>query len=148
MSYREEIEKTKKRYKDLSPLELKKKQLEFSHMTDTSDYIAISELIEQNDIVAPEIRHAELVGKLDELKKPHWTVNPTFWIAVVAAIAGVAAAYFAYRADVKASANSEMMLSQQVSPQTPTPQTLPAVVSPQPQASPVDGAPQATPPKP
>ena len=41
-----------------------------------------------------DARHMEIKNRLDELKKPHWTVNPNFWVTVVAAIAGIVAAYF------------------------------------------------------
>jgi len=41
-----------------------------------------------------EARHHEIQNKLEELKKPHWTVNPTFWVSLVAMIAACIAAYF------------------------------------------------------
>lgn len=44
------------------------------------------------------VRHREIQECLEELKKPHWTVNPNFWITLVSAIAAIVAAYFAWRA--------------------------------------------------
>ncbi len=42
--------------------------------------------------------HQELMtsvrSKLDELKKPHWTMTPTFWVAVAAATISLAAWLF------------------------------------------------------
>jgi hypothetical protein len=32
----------------------------------------------------------------EKLKKPHWTVTPTFWVAVISALAAIVAAYFAW----------------------------------------------------
>lgn len=39
-----------------------------------------------------EQRHLEIRGRLEELKKPHWTVLPNFGFTVIGAIAAVAAA--------------------------------------------------------
>jgi hypothetical protein len=44
-----------------------------------------------------EARHREINGRLEDLKRPHWTVKPNFWITVVSAIAAILAAYFAWR---------------------------------------------------
>jgi hypothetical protein len=41
--------------------------------------------------------HGETKHLLEQLKKPHWTVKPNFWVTVVAAIAALVAAYFAWR---------------------------------------------------
>jgi hypothetical protein len=43
-------------------------------------------------------RHEELSKKLDELKKPHWTVLPNFWLTAISALAAVLAAYLAWLA--------------------------------------------------
>ena len=43
-------------------------------------------------------RHNESMKRLDELRNPHWTVQPNFWITVVSAVAAVLAAYFAWLA--------------------------------------------------
>lgn len=45
-----------------------------------------------------ESRHQEIRGRLEELKKPHWTVSPNFWVTVTSAVAAIVAAYFAWRA--------------------------------------------------
>ncbi|MSM41571.1 MAG: hypothetical protein GJT30_18300 [Geobacter sp.] len=39
-------------------------------------------------------RHKETQEKLKELKKPHWTVNPTFWVSLIAMTAACIAAFF------------------------------------------------------
>ncbi len=44
-----------------------------------------------------EERHANIKLRLDELKKPHWTVLPNFWLTLIAALAAVAAAFIAWR---------------------------------------------------
>jgi len=50
---------------------------------------------------ANQKRHAELASRLAELKKPHWTVNPNFWLTVVSAAAAVVAAYFGWLTVIK-----------------------------------------------
>lgn len=47
---------------------------------------------------ANERRHNALTKRLDDLKRPHWSVTPTFWITVISAAAAIAAAYFAWLA--------------------------------------------------
>ena len=37
-------------------------------------------------------RHKELSARIEELKKPHWTLVPTFWIVLFGVIAGIVAA--------------------------------------------------------
>ena len=37
-------------------------------------------------------RHRELSTRIVELKKPHWTLVPTFWLVLVGVIAGIIAA--------------------------------------------------------
>ena len=46
-------------------------------------------------------RHIEMTQRLEELKKPHWTVLPNFWFTVVSAIAAVAAAVLTWIAKTK-----------------------------------------------
>jgi hypothetical protein len=48
-------------------------------------------------------RHVAVVGRLDALEasvrtgtKTHWTITPTFWVAVIAAVAGVASIVVAF----------------------------------------------------
>jgi hypothetical protein len=43
-------------------------------------------------------RHARIDAQLSELKKPHWTVLPNFWLTFLGAIAAVVAAYLAWLA--------------------------------------------------
>jgi hypothetical protein len=43
-------------------------------------------------------RHREIHDRLEELKRPHWTVLPNFWLTAISAIAAVAAAYLAWLA--------------------------------------------------
>jgi hypothetical protein len=38
-------------------------------------------------------RHKELSARIEELKKPHWTLVPTFWLVLVGVIAGIVAAF-------------------------------------------------------
>jgi hypothetical protein len=55
----------------------------------------------QRAIVKAEIeerRHRKIEQRLEDLKKPHWTVLPNFWITVLSALAAVVAAYFAWKA--------------------------------------------------
>jgi hypothetical protein len=37
-------------------------------------------------------RHKALSTRIEELKKPHWTLVPTFWLVLVGVIAGIVAA--------------------------------------------------------
>jgi hypothetical protein len=46
--------------------------------------------------LANERRHEAISKRLDDLKKPHWSVTPNFLFTVLSAVAAVAAAYFAY----------------------------------------------------
>lgn len=41
-----------------------------------------------------EAMHRELKGAMDDLKKPHWTVVPTFLIAIAAALFGAVAVFY------------------------------------------------------
>lgn len=43
-------------------------------------------------------RHSDLSSRLEELKKPHWTVLPNFWLTAVSALAAILAAYLAWLA--------------------------------------------------
>ena len=36
-------------------------------------------------------RHEEIHKQLIESKKPHWSVTPTFWVALAGALAAIAA---------------------------------------------------------
>jgi hypothetical protein len=45
-----------------------------------------------------ETRHREIHDRLEELKRPHWTVLPNFWLTAISAVAAVAAAYLAWLA--------------------------------------------------
>ncbi len=47
---------------------------------------------------AEEERNRKIEGRLEELRKPHWTVLPNFWLTTVAAIAAVVAAMIAWLA--------------------------------------------------
>ena len=47
---------------------------------------------------ANERRHADLARRVADLKKPHWSIVPTFWFTVISAVAAVAAAYFGWLA--------------------------------------------------
>ena len=46
---------------------------------------------------AEEDRQRRLEQRLNELKRPHWTVTPNFWFTVLAAVAALVSAYFAMR---------------------------------------------------
>ena len=36
-------------------------------------------------------RHEEIHKQLMELKKPHWSITPTFWLTLICAIAAIMA---------------------------------------------------------
>jgi len=50
-----------------------------------------------------EARHAEVLARLDALKKPHWTTTPTFWIVLLGSLAAIAAAWFGWREDTQST---------------------------------------------
>jgi hypothetical protein len=53
------------------------------------------------DMVREEIeerRHREVERRLEELKKPHWTVLPNFWLTALSAFAAIVAAILAWLA--------------------------------------------------
>ena len=58
------------------------------------EFAELQELAEAEE----ERRHGAVKARLDELKKPHWTVLPSFWLTLISAIAAVAAAIFGYLA--------------------------------------------------
>jgi hypothetical protein len=60
-------------------------------------------------------RHREIEARLNELKTPHWTVKPNFWITVIAAVAAILGAYFAWLSLPRAA---------------PAPQPIPVLSSP------------------
>jgi hypothetical protein len=45
---------------------------------------------------ASAARNAEILRRLADLKKPHWTVIPNFWLTLIGAIAAVVAAWLAW----------------------------------------------------
>ena len=53
---------------------------------------------------AAELQRRKLDGvhaSLKRLEKPHWSVTPNFWLTFVAAVAGILAVWFAYRAELR-----------------------------------------------
>ncbi len=40
-------------------------------------------------------RYADIVGRLDEIKRPHWTITPNFWMTVVILIISVIGVFVA-----------------------------------------------------
>lgn len=64
-----------------------------THKEYSDPHIAATELLDEMDYrrrqEADEKRHDELKSKLDELRGSHWTVVPTFWLTVIAAVASV-----------------------------------------------------------
>ncbi|HWZ94498.1 MAG TPA: hypothetical protein VNW30_04820 [Opitutaceae bacterium] len=89
-------------YASKTNAELLHEKIRFNQLS--PQYIAATQLLEERRLQAEqkreadeEIRHKAIADKLDELKKPHWTVKPIFWISVVSAIAAILAAYFSYR---------------------------------------------------
>jgi hypothetical protein len=41
-------------------------------------------------------RHEKVMRALEELKTPHWTVTPNFWLTMVSAMAAIVAAICAW----------------------------------------------------
>ena len=65
------------------------------HMRDLCRTMRAEREAEEARVRADEItaqRHSELTQHLDDLKRPHWSVIPNFWITVVSAVAAVVAA--------------------------------------------------------
>lgn len=85
------------------------------------EFIAATQIIAERRTKTEQDRHSVLVGKIDALKKPHWTVNPNFWFTVGGAIAGAIAAYYAVRADLKLPENYAAKPLPAISPKEPTP---------------------------
>ncbi|MGA3007335.1 MAG: hypothetical protein ABSE59_05530 [Opitutaceae bacterium] len=93
-------------------------------------YVAAQQILTERRLKVEKQRHDEIIGKLEKLKKPHWTVSPNFWITVVSAIAAVLAAYFAYRSlplatepprHEGAALQSNLLLQPQTAPPKQTP---------------------------
>lgn len=57
--------------------------------------IAATKILAERQAIIDQARHAELLA---EIKRPHWSVTPLFWISVVGAFSAVVAAYYAYLA--------------------------------------------------
>lgn len=53
---------------------------------------------EINDAARQMILYEKTNREIKNLAKPHWTVQPNFWITTVSAIAAIVAAYFAWLA--------------------------------------------------
>jgi len=67
-----------------------------------------------------QLRHSEIQRQLEELKRPHWTVLPNFWLTFASAIAAVIAAYLGWLA-LKATTSA---------PPSPTPPTATSPIKP------------------
>lgn len=68
-------------------------------------HIAAKQLLEERRYAAQverdkreDERHREIERRLDELRRPHWTVRPNFAFTVIGASAAVAAAIFGWLA--------------------------------------------------
>jgi len=44
-----------------------------------------------------DIRNKELIRKVEESGRHHWSATPVFWLTLIAAVAAVAGAWFSYR---------------------------------------------------
>ena len=65
------------------------------HGTDTPIHqYALMEIHRQEDLTKEDRatqRHEQIHTQLMELKKPHWSVTPTFWLTLICAIAAITA---------------------------------------------------------
>ena len=69
---------------------------------------------------AHELQRRKLDGvhaSLKRLEKPHWSVTPNFWLTFVAAVAGILAVWFAYRAEIR-----ELRADHKLQTSTPAPE--------------------------
>jgi len=57
--------------------------------------IAATKILAERRAKIDQAHHVEL---LSEIKRPHWSVTPLFWVSVVGAFSAVVAAYYAYLA--------------------------------------------------
>ena len=91
-----EIQQFKKSYNGMSEAEL----LEICHqwVPHDSRHIAARMLLEELRAEKEGTRHGEIRALLADLKKPHWTVTPTFWLALMSAAAAIAACIIAWYA--------------------------------------------------
>jgi hypothetical protein len=91
-----EIKTCKQMYADHTDAQLIQHTHELG--SETARHIAAQQLLAERREKKEVERQQRIEDRLEELKKPHWTVKPTFWIAIISAIAAIVAAYFAWRA--------------------------------------------------
>ena len=83
-------------------------------------------------------KHAELKSSVDKLRKPHWTLTPSFWVALAAMIFAAIAAWpviqewFRRAEPVHKVASSPPQQSNSTPSKSTTVQTLPPTNSPAP----------------
>lgn len=95
MSNQPIIDKHKEAFRSKSDSELISLYRQFQPHAEMS--LAAQQILHERKIEAEKAReereiarHQETQNKLEELKKPHWTVSPNFWFTFIAAISGVA----------------------------------------------------------
>ena len=96
MANEREIEGYRKAYAECTDAQL----INHTHQWNPScaQHIAAQQLLAERREQKAEERHQKIEGRLDELKRPHWTVLPNFWLIALSAVAAVVAAYFAWLA--------------------------------------------------
>ena len=74
-----------------------------------------------------ESRIGKVVEHLERMREPHWTTTPTFWVALIADIAGVSGVFLAYWAwqHPKAITASRIEETETLSPEPPPPDQSP-----------------------
>ena len=71
-----------------------KKTATIEQLEDAYDFIRrdMPHLLEEVEKELNLRRHKELAEHLNQLKKPHWTLVPTFWLVIIGCAAGIVAA--------------------------------------------------------
>lgn len=91
-----EVDLYKNAYKDKTDAELIRLNREF--VSHSPQAVAAELILKERKDKLEEARHREVKDQLAELKKPHWTTVPNFWITVVSALAAIVAAILAWLA--------------------------------------------------
>ena len=84
------IEKFVLQFKGLSNEQLWREIEKYGNDAPVPERIAASRLLKQRAEIKTAENHAEL---LTEIRRPHWSISPLFWVSVVAMVAACIAAY-------------------------------------------------------
>jgi hypothetical protein len=96
MARREDIQNRRNDYADYTDAELIHTTYQFTEFT--AQNIAAQQLLAERREFREEQRNQKIEKRLNELKKPHWSVVPTFWLTFLGAVSAALAAWFSWLA--------------------------------------------------